>query len=110
MKKIIACALFFHLVSHPAISQPGIYSLANVPEAIKNKASIIIHTENIQLVIENFEKTTFKVHKIFTVLNEDGKHALTFKEFSSKMISLEEVEIKVFDSNGKVKENIKKEI
>jgi transglutaminase-like putative cysteine protease len=108
MERNIIYFLFLNFFSLTVSGQPGPYSLMAIPEAIKTKASIIIHVENIDLEVENLEKATLKVHKIFTVLNEEGKKALAFNEYSSKFISLEEAEIKVFDSNGKVKEKYKK--
>ena len=108
MKKIIIYFLLLNFFSLTVSGQSGPYSLVGIPEAIKTKASIIIHVENIDLEAENLEKATLKVHKIFTVLNEDGKKALVFNEYSSKYISLEEAEIKVYDSNGKLKEKYKK--
>jgi len=106
MKTIIY--LFLNLICITASAQTGLYSLITIPEAIKSKASIIVHSENIDLKIENSEKASLSVHKIFTVLNDEGKDALVFNEFSSKNVLLEDAEIKVFDSNGKLKEKHKK--
>lgn len=107
MNKIIS-PLLLSFIWLNISGQSIIYNLANIPEAIKEKASIIVHTENIDLKVESFEKATLTVQKIFTILNDEGKHALFFNEYSSKNISLEEAEIKVYDMNGKVKEKHKK--
>ena len=84
-----------------ALSQSVLYNLANVPEQIKNKASVIMHSENIELEIESTDKVTLTDHKMFTVVNEDGRDWLEFGEYSNQFMSLEEVEIKMYDANGK---------
>ena len=62
---------------------------------------MITHLENIDLEVEDLDKVTFSVHKIFTVMNEDGKEYLFFNEYTSKYYSLDDAEIKVYDANGK---------
>lgn len=101
MKKIILIFLIVLICKHTTMAQAEPYSLASVSEAIKNKASVITHLENTDVVIENIDKTTINIHRIFTVVNEEGKGALLFNEYSSKYVSLEDVEIKVYDANGK---------
>jgi hypothetical protein len=99
--------LFFILLYVSARGQSWPYSLAAVPEAIKNKASIIMHLEDITVEVESIDKITVSVHKIFTVTDEDGKDALMFNEYISKYVSLEDAEIKVYDANGKQTEKFK---
>jgi transglutaminase-like putative cysteine protease len=109
--KKINSLLVFILVSFgnlSAMAQSEIFSLAAVPEAIKHKASVITHLENIDIKVESTDKLILNVHKIFTVVNEEGKNALLFNEYSSKNISLEEAEIKVYDAKGKTIERHKK--
>jgi len=88
--------------------QSNPYDLSKVPDVVKNNASVIMHLENIDMQIDNPERISVKVHRIFSVLNEDGKDALLFNEYSSKDISLDEAEIKVYDANGKQIEKYKK--
>jgi len=84
-----------------SVGQTGIYSLNNVPESVKNNADVVIHRENTDVNIEGVEKFTMKVDKIFTVVNENAKADLIFSQYSSKNISLEDAEIKVYDANGR---------
>src|SRR4051794_19134488 len=83
--------------SNSGFAQAGMYSLAGIPDTLKSNASVIVNVEDIDLKVESFEKATLRVHKIFTVLNEEGKGELLFNKYSSKVISLEEAEIKVYD-------------
>ncbi|RYD39945.1 MAG: DUF3857 domain-containing protein, partial [Verrucomicrobiaceae bacterium] len=90
------------------IAQPGLYTLASVPEALRAKATVVTHLEDINYEIESLDKTRYIVHKIYTVINEEGKDALTFYEYSSKYMSLEDAEIRVYDGNGKQTAKYKK--
>jgi hypothetical protein len=74
--------------------------LSSVPETVKNNADIVVHRENTDVDIQGVEKFTMKVDRIFTVLNENAKADLVFKQYSSKNISLEDAEIKVYDAGG----------
>ncbi|HUQ97373.1 MAG TPA: DUF3857 domain-containing protein [Chitinophagaceae bacterium] len=89
----------FTVISAGAQSTP--YSTSAVAEALKSNASVIIHLENIEMNVESVDKATLNVHKVFTVLNEEGSSALLFNEYATKFISLDEAEIKVFDAAGK---------
>ena len=84
MKKIISFFLWITLIYQYAVAQSGPYSIAAIPEAIKNKASVITHLENIELEVEDLDKITYSVHKIFTVMNEEGKQDLEFYAPTSK--------------------------
>jgi Domain of Unknown Function with PDB structure (DUF3857)/Transglutaminase-like superfamily len=101
MKKIIGFFLLLALTSQLAAGQSWAYSLATIPEAIKHKASVIKHLENIDLEVEDIDKVSLNVHRIFTVMNEEGKESLFFAEYSSKFYALDDAEIKVYDANGK---------
>ena len=48
------------------------FSLSAVPDSIRKKASVITHSEEQFLEVENPEKVYYKVKKVFTILNEEG--------------------------------------
>lgn len=98
-KTIIIFIVFF--ASLTAGAQAGLYTLASVPEALRAKATVVTHLEDITYEVESLDKTRYRVHKIYTVVNEEGKDALFFAESSSKDVSLEDAEIRVYDGNGK---------
>jgi Domain of Unknown Function with PDB structure (DUF3857)/Transglutaminase-like superfamily len=108
MKKIIPFFLLITLTYQFAIAQSWAYSLATIPEAIKHKASVITHLENIDMEVEDLDKITYRVRKIFTVMNEEGKQDLEFYAPTSKFVSLDDAEIKVYDANGKQTAKYKK--
>jgi len=108
MRKTIAACLIGFLLCTTTIGQTGIYSLSNVPEAVKNNADVVVHRESTDVDIQGVEKFTIKVDRIFSVVNEDAKADLVFRQYSSKNISLEDAEIKVYDANGKQTARYKK--
>jgi len=83
------------------MAQTGIYSLSNIPELVKKHADVVVQRESVDVDIEGVEKFAIKVDKIFTVVNENAKDELLFRQYSSKNISIEDAEIKVYDANGK---------
>ena len=109
MRKAVLYLLLLSATCDPAAAQSGwLYSLANVPETIKAKANVITHLHNVDLKVEDIDKATLSVHKIFTVINGDGRNALVFNEYTSKYVSLDDAEIKVYDLNGKQTARYKK--
>src|SRR5688572_4410841 len=98
----------FSLLSAAAFGQPVIYNAALIPEALKKGASVIVHSETIDLEVSDLDDARLKVRKLFTVLNEDGKGSLLFNEYSTKFLLLDDAEIKVYDSQGKVVQKHKK--
>ena len=107
MRKLIAL-LLFGVCSFAALAQKASFNLDSVPQSLKAKASVIVHLENINVEVESVEKASLSVHKIFTVLNEEGKNALVFNEYSTRFISLDDAEIKVYDNKGKLLNKYKK--
>ena len=95
---MIAVTLFINVSS---FSQLTSFDLNTVPDSVKKKASIIKRYENIVFEVSDIEKATEDVQQIYTVLSEEGKSKLFFYQYSSKWISFEDVEIKVYDANGK---------
>lgn len=105
--KILTGIAFFILLQFSAYAQTWQYSLTSVPETVKNKASIITHLEDINVEVTGNDRITVNVHKVFTVVNEDGKGALLFNEYTSKYVSLDDAEIKVYDAKGKQIQKLK---
>lgn len=105
MKKSYLFVVFSCLA---VLTKAQLPNLAAVPDSLKKGASVIVHAENINFTVEGLEKATLKSYRLFTVLNEDGNDALLFNEYSSKYLSLEDAEIKVYDASGKQVEKRKK--
>lgn len=101
--KFIKHILFAGIVgalSAKAHAQPA-ESKVTVPDSLTKNANVITYTNDINVEVESADKVSMKVHKVFSVLNEEGKDALIFHEFSTKFKVLDYVEIKVYDARGK---------
>src|SRR2546429_2524571 len=99
MKKIL-CAIGF-LFSFSAFSQPASLDVAGIPDTLKKNASIIKRFEDIVFEVSDIDRATLDVHQIYTIMNEQGKGELLFNQYSSKWLSLDEAEIRVFEAGGK---------
>ncbi len=76
--------------------------VASIPDAIKKNANVVKRYENTFFEITDIDRAYLKVHKIFTVMNENGADELLFVRGSlGKFITLEDVDIKVYDARGK---------
>jgi hypothetical protein len=96
---VLICLL--SVLAVDTFAQGGQYALAAIPDNLKTNANTITHLENIEFNVEDLDRATLKVHKIFTVLSENGRSSLFFNEYSSKYVTLEDPEIRVFDALGK---------
>src|SRR6266568_5361439 len=79
---------------------PG-YDIAGIPEPVRKNATQVIRSEKIEFEVSAIDRARLTVDKVVTVLGEGGRSALYFMEETDKFISLEDVEIKVFDAAGK---------
>jgi len=105
-KQIIAgCILLLALSSK---AQQWAYSVETVPDSLKKNAHLIMHLDHTELNVEAPDKAVMQVHQVYTVLNEEGKHALFFNEYSSRHVTLGDVDIKVFDKAGKQLQKFRK--
>src|SRR5690242_17359425 len=77
------------------------YSAASIPEDLKKNADVVVLLDNTNVEVEDVDKASIKTQRIFTVLNEEGKHALMFQQYCNKYVSLDDAEIKMYDKNGK---------
>ena len=91
---------FAFFIISTANTQPA-ESKVTVPDSLTKDASVVIYSNDINVEVESVDKVSMKVHKVYSVLNEEGKDALLFHEFSTKFKVLDYVEIRVYDSKGK---------
>ena len=110
MKKITLSIFFVSLVLS-AWNQIISYNLSAIPDSVKKGAKVIVQFENQVFTIEDINDASLYVHKIYTVVNEDGKDELDFVVNTTKFISLSDAELKVYDANGKqISKHKKKEM
>jgi hypothetical protein len=78
-----------------------LYALSSMPDIVKKDADIIKRYENIEFEVKDIDRSSYTVHQIVTVMNEKGKKALHFAEYTDKYRILEDAEVKVFDALGR---------
>jgi hypothetical protein len=104
--KYTVITLTFSLCLLAARSQ--VYNTALIPVELKKNAAVVTLLDNTAIEVEDVDKATVKMQKVFTVLNEDGKDALSFSQYCNKYVALEDAEIRVYDENGKQTARYKK--
>ncbi len=110
MKRIVAIGFYISLALSSRC-QVISYNLATVPDSIKKTAGVVVQFENKIFTLQDIDEASLYVHKIYTVVNEDGKDALDFYVFTSKFTSLADAELKVYDANGRqISKHKKKEM
>jgi hypothetical protein len=78
-----------------------LYALSSMPDIVKKDADVIKRYENIEFEVKDIDRSSLTVHQIVTVMNEKGKDALHFAEYTHKFRVLEDAEVKVFDALGR---------
>ena len=91
---LFACVVYIHAEAQNP------YSLLLVPDSVKKNASVIKRFENIVFEVTDIDRASLDVHQVYTVLSEAGRQALMFMQYSTKFMTLEDVEIKVLDAYG----------
>src|SRR6187431_3385866 len=110
MKRTIVI-LFCISLTLSSWSQVISYNLSAIPDSIKKDAKVIVQSESQVFTLQDIDEASLYIHKIYTVVNEDGKNALTFFVGTSKFISLTDADLKVFDANGRqISKHKKKEM
>ena len=103
--------IFFITMALTVRSQVISYNLSAVPDSIKKDARVIVQLEDQVFTIEDIDDASLRVHKIYTVVNEDGKDELDFYVSTSKFMSLTDADLKVYDANGRqISKHKKKEM
>ena len=97
-------AIFIYLIavifSVSLVGQTPSYDIASIPENLKTGADVIKRYEKIEFEVKDFDKTKLKVQRVLTILNEDGKKALSLYEYTTKYRTLDEAEVRLYDQFG----------
>ncbi len=102
--KLNCLIILFQLAGFTANAQLNIFSALTIPDSLKKDADVVVRDEYIKFTLKDINSAKYEVHKVITVLNEDGKRDLSFYYHSDKFHVLDEAEIKVYDILG-VKKN-----
>ncbi|HQR00167.1 MAG TPA: DUF3857 domain-containing protein [Ferruginibacter sp.] len=99
MKRLYQLTAFI-IVAIAATAQENIYSVLTIPDSLRKGANVITREENIKFILKDPNSAKYKVHEVYTVLNESGKEYLAFQQLSDRFQVLEDAEIRVYDAMG----------
>jgi hypothetical protein len=108
MKKKSLLLIALVAAYYASMAQITSYDLSTVPENVKKNASVIKRYENNVFEALDIERASLKMHKIVTIVDKKGEEALLFRISTDKFVSIEDLEIKTFDSKGKQLNKYKK--
>src|ERR1044072_4425723 len=101
MKKCLLIVATLFVTCSTQAQGTTLYALSSMPDIVKKDADIIKRYENIGFEVKDIDRSSYTVHQIVTVMNEKGKKALHFAEYTDKYRILEDAEVKVFDALGR---------
>lgn len=96
------------IVVHLKIQAQPFYDTASIPMELKEKANVIKRYENIRFDVKDIDRAVYSVHRVYTVMNEQGAKKLFFSEYTTKYRKIDEFEIRGYDASGKLIEKFKK--
>jgi hypothetical protein len=94
---IILISLLMHLTKTYAQN----LDTASIAPELKKDANSVVRSEKTEFEVSDIDHSKLHVHRIETVLNEKGDNALTFNFETDRFISLDDIEIKVYNAAGK---------
>lgn len=101
--KNCTAVLFVLLIACGADAQLNVYSALTIPDSLRKDADLVIREQSIKLSVKDKNTAWYEVHKVFTVLNENAKSALSFVQNSDKFHVLDDAEIRLYDLMGNKK-------
>lgn len=99
MKKLIGIAVIALVCSFANAQEirPAFF----ISDSLRENASVVKRYERIEFEVPGMNRARLSVHRIITVMNEKGKNALVFQEYTDRYQSVDDVQINVFDAAGK---------
>jgi hypothetical protein len=107
MKKIILGIGTFCL-AQGILAEEKPYDVALIQPDMKKNAHSIIREERIEFEVKSIARAAYRVHKVVTVLNENGKRQLIFAQDTDKFQSLENASIQYYDAKGNLLKKYKR--
>ena len=89
-------------------AQSSYYDASTIPAALKENAHVVTRFENIRYDVKDLDKASLSVHKIYTILDDQGRNKLFFYLYTNRMRKIDEVDLKVYDSGGRQLNKLKK--
>jgi hypothetical protein len=83
------------------------FDTTSIAPELRKDAYVVVRSEKIEFEVSDIDQSKLHVHRIETVLSEKGRDALFFTMETDRFVTLDDVEIKVYDVNGKTINKIK---
>jgi hypothetical protein len=106
-KSISFLAAIITLVLWNKASAQVSWSASLIPDSLKAHAHSVIRSEEETFTVYSPSKAVDKVHKVVTVLDEEGRNELEFAQGSNSFMKLDEAEINVYNDKGIPLQHIK---
>lgn len=110
MKKIALTIAVLFIVFTCFSQQTAIFKEL-IPISLRQNAHAVVQESDEVFEIKSKNKAFYKIHKVITILDEQGKEYLEFVGYSDKFHQLQDVDIRMFDANGvQQKKYVKKDL
>ncbi|MBI1341328.1 MAG: DUF3857 domain-containing protein [Terrimonas sp.] len=83
------------------------YAVSKIAPALLKNADAVLRLEEIRFEIVGPKEASYRVHTVFTILNEKGDDWSGFSEYYDKMRTISSVEGTLYDEYGKVIKKLK---
>lgn len=97
--------IFFRLLCIIAISPFSLkaqlpYDTASIPMDIRQEAHTFKRDEKIEVDIQDADKVIYHIQRAVTIFDSKGNSELYFQQYTDKFITMESVELRVYDAKG----------
>lgn len=99
--KVTILPVFFLFVSILSFGQKTEYSIASIPDSLKQNANAVVRLNLVNINIPAQDKMVLQSLKVITILNEYGLEDLDLSEGYSKNDRVNKIEATVYDAFGK---------
>ncbi len=96
----VLCGILFFC--SPLFSQVKLqYAVSQIPDSLRQNVNSVIREQSDIIVMKTPGRGKQIVRKVVTVFNEKDERELTFFEFYDRFRKIDDIEINVYDENGK---------
>lgn len=107
--KHLAISVLFLMISLLGFSQDKPqYAISLIPDSLKKNINSVIREMSDIIIIKNPGNGKQIVKKVITVFNDKAENELFFNEYYNKFRKIDDIEIAVYDENGKYLKRSKK--
>ena len=101
-------SLVFFLFTLISFAQKANYSIALIPDSLKQNANAVVRLDQIDIMIASQRSMNIKTQRVVTVLNEKGLSHIDAYQHYDKTTSISSIEAVVYDAAGNEIKKIKR--